>query len=153
MSNFDLNNFQRVGAAHNAGVGSAFESVARNFFAEKEGIRLTPKFEITLGVSANKKIHSFDLGSNDPSILVECKSHTWTQGKKSPSAKLTVWNESMYYFHLTPARFRKIMFVLKHLRSAESLAEHYIRRFEHLIPDGVELWEFDETTHSGVRLR
>lgn len=72
----------------------------------------------------------------------------------SPSAKLTVWNEAMYYFHLAPPEFRKIMFVLKHLRyGAESLAEYYIRRYSHLIPQDVELWEFDELSSSGERLR
>ena len=26
--------------------------------------------------------------------------------------KITVWNESMYYFHLAPSVFRKVLFVL-----------------------------------------
>ena len=27
-----------------------------------------------------------------------------------PSAKMTVWNEAMYYFHIAPKQYRKIMF-------------------------------------------
>ena len=60
-----------------------------------------------------------------------------------PSAKLTVWNEAMYYFAVAPTQYRKILFVLKSIRGSESLAQHYIKRYEHLIPPGVELWEYD----------
>jgi hypothetical protein len=42
--------------------------------------------------SDKKKIRNFDLGSSTPAILVECKSHTWTQSGNIPSARLTVWN-------------------------------------------------------------
>lgn len=44
-------------------------------------------------------------------IVIECKSHTWTSGDNVPSAKLTVWNEAMYYFSLTPSEFRKVLVV------------------------------------------
>ena len=88
----------------------------------------------------------FDLGSETPSVVVECKSHTWTVGGNSPSAKMSVWNEAMYYFVATPPHFRKILFVLKDSLNGETLAEYYIRRYSHLIPADVELWEFDAKT-------
>lgn len=69
-----------------------------------------------------------------------------------PSAKLTVWNEAMYYFALTPRRFRKIFFVLKDLRRTESLAEYYVRLQSHLIPDDVEVWEYCAATAAVVQL-
>jgi hypothetical protein len=59
-----------------------------------------------------------------------------------PSAKITVWNEAMYYFYLTPKEYRKIFFVLKHSRNDETLAEYYLRNYRHLIPSGVEFWEY-----------
>jgi hypothetical protein len=76
-------------------------------------------------------------------ILVECKAHTWTAGGNTPSAKLSGWNEAMYYFLAAPPKYRKVLFVLKSLSNNMSLGEHYIRRFEHLIPEGEAIWEFD----------
>lgn len=63
-----------------------------------------------------------------------------------PSAKVTVWNESMYYFHIAPQRYRKVLFVLRdtHTKRNESLAEYYVRTCSHLIPNGVSIMEFDE---------
>lgn len=71
-----------------------------------------------------------------------------------PSAKLTVWNEAMYYFQVTPLGYRKIMFVLRDYseKRNETLAEYYIRTYSHLIPKDVELWEYDESTMSAMRL-
>jgi len=70
-----------------------------------------------------------------------------------PSAKMTVWNEAMYYFHVAPTEFRKILFVLKHDRRGLSLASYYLNAHEHLVPDDVEVWEFDTSTQIGERLR
>ncbi len=149
----DYNNFQRVGFAHNAGVGRHFEEIACRFFLEREGLTLQPNLAVDLGVSEKKKSHRFDLGSETPATIVECKSHTWTRGGKMPSAKMTVWNEAMYYFHLAPTCFRKIMFVLKHDRAGGSLASYYLKTHAHLVPDSVEFWEFDTDLSTGSRLR
>lgn len=140
----DYNNFQRLGFAHNAGVGRRFEEIARRFFWEHEALDLLPALPVNLGVSERKKFHRFDLGSTAPATIVECKSHTWTQGGKMPSAKMTVWNEAMYYFHLAPSHFRKIMFLLKHDRAGSSLATYYLKPHGHLVPDDVEFWEYEE---------
>ena len=114
---------QRVGAVSNSHVGADFERVALEFFA-KQSIRLTRNFPVELGLS-QKKRHCFDLGSSDPKVIVECKSHRWTAGANVPSAKITVWNEAMYYFHLAPREFRKILFVLHDRRGndGESFVE------------------------------
>lgn len=135
---------QRIGAISNAHVGAAFEKVALEYFAKK-GIVLTPNFSLQIGLK-EKKEHCFDLGSANPKILVECKSHKWTKGGMMPSAKMTVWNEAMFYFHLVPQNFRKILFVLHDKRrgSGESLLSYYRRTYPHLIPEGVEFLEFDE---------
>ena len=88
-------------------------------------------------------------------ILVECKSHTWTDSGKVPSAKLTVWNEAMLYFLLAPSEYRKIMFVQKDFNSKlkKTLAQYYLQRYSHLIPEDVELWEYDVVSHKPTRLR
>jgi hypothetical protein len=148
----DNNNFQRVGSVSNTQAGNDFETAARAFFAQ-QGISLVKNFSVPVGVGEAKKLHRFDLGSENPPVLVECKSHTWTQGGNMPSAKMTVWNEAMYYFHVAPAFYRKIFFVLKHSRRDQSLASYYLKTHGHLIPVGVELWEFDLESGSGQQLR
>ena len=84
---------------------------------------------------------------------MECKSHTWRKGGNVPSAKMTVWNEAMYYFLLAPGGFRKVLFVLKDFseKRGESLAEYYIKNHGHLIPDDVEIWEYDGLESTVVR--
>lgn len=136
--------FQRIGSTSNAHVGNDFERLADGFFAST-GITLSRGFAVPLGVADLKKVRRFDLGSENPSILVECKAHTWTEGGNIPSAKLTVWNESMYYFHIAPEQYRKVMFVQKSFseRRQVTLAKYYLRNYAHLIPKGVEFWELD----------
>jgi hypothetical protein len=54
----------------------------------------------------------------------------------------------MYYFHCSPPGFRKIFFVLRDERKSngESLCGYYLRNYGHLVPDDVEIWEYDENT-------
>lgn len=142
-------NFQRSGSTSNAQVGRDFEEAAI-LALEAAGISVTRTYPVEVGISAETKSHSFDLGSDRPPIIVECKSHRWTSGGNVPSAKLTVWNEAMYYFACAPNTFRKIFFVLRHVRAktGETLSQYYIRTYGHLIPPGIEIWEYDETTKS-----
>lgn len=146
--------FQRAGSKSNAHVGRDFEETARRFFAGK-GITLSMNHRIPVGIEDQKKEHAFDLGSSSPRVIVECKSHTWTSGNNVPSAKLTVWNEAMYYFAASPADYRKIFFVLKDERvsNGETLAEYYFRMYSHLIPASVEIWEYDTTRNEGILLK
>jgi hypothetical protein len=143
---------QRIGSVSNAHVGAAFEEIALEFFATK-GIVLSKKFQVEVGLST-KKLHSFDLGTNIEKIIVECKSHRWTSGANVPSAKMTVWNEAMYYFHLAPQEYKKILFVLNdiHQKKNESLLSYYKKTYAHLIPDGVEFIEWDEASGDIVKV-
>jgi len=143
---------QRLGSISNSHVGADFELVAMKFF-RRRGIKLSRNFAVEVGVS-QKKRHCFDLGSVNPKVIVECKSHRWTAGANVPSAKMTVWNEAMYYFHLAPKGFRKILFVLHDRRSrdGESLLSYYKRTYSHFIPTGVEFFEWDETTRKIVKV-
>ena len=136
-------NFQRSGADSNAVVGRIFETIAQEWF-RKEGILLQKNYRVEIGL-ANKKVREFDLGSGEPPILVECKSHKWTNSGNVPSAKITIWNEAMYYFLLAGEGFRKVLFVLRDFseKRGESLAEYYVRSCNHLIPDDVEILEYD----------
>ncbi|MEH6393337.1 hypothetical protein [Pseudoalteromonas sp.] len=145
--------FQRIGSKSNAHVGREFESAASKFFLS-QGIELVPNLKVEVGVSNLKKQHAFDLGCIDQQIIVECKAHKWTIGGNVPSAKLTVWNEAMYYLYTAPAGFRKIMFVLRDFSTKrnETLAQYYIRTYKHLIPNDVELWEYEENTESASKM-
>jgi hypothetical protein len=137
-------NFQRDGSASNAHVGREFEAIAMRLF-EAKGIKLQHNYKIPVGIGSEKKIHAFDLGSDLSNIIVECKSHKWTKGNNVPSAKMTVWNEAMYYFIAAPTSYRKILFVLRDRRESnqETLMEYYIRTYRHLVPENVEFWEYD----------
>ena len=132
----------------NPRTGAEFERLVQAFFA-KQGLVLKPKLRVPVGVGNVKKVHAFDLGSEVPPVLLECKCHVWTGGDNAPSAKLTVWNEAMLYFMCAPAKYRKLLVVRRSLRDGEALAEHYLRRYRHLVPSGVELWEFDPATCEG----
>ncbi len=145
-----MTNHQRTGAVSNAHAGREFEADALAYFIDEEGLTLTTSFSVQLGVNDLRKAHRFDLGCKEPAVLVECKSHNWTETGNMPSAKITVWNEAMYYFLLAPAHFRKILFVLeaRHARQSETLAEYYTRVNGHLIPRDVSIVEFNPTSKS-----
>jgi hypothetical protein len=140
-----MTNHQRVGSPSNTFAGREFENWSREYFAKRERLHLVPALPVALGHGGSKKMHRFDLGSLDPAVLVECKSHNWTATGNMPSAKVTVWNEAMYYFHLAPAKFRKILFVVesRHDRQSETLGEFYVRTRTHLIPKGVSILEYN----------
>ena len=126
-------------------MGNDFELAAQEVFAS-QGLRLDRHFRLAVGVGKKKKEHRFDLGSATHKVVVECKSHRWTVGELVPSAKMTVWNEAMYYFALAPNDYQKIMFVLRDFsfKKRETLAEYYLRTYDHLVPEGVEVWEYNE---------
>jgi hypothetical protein len=137
--------FQRIGSNSNTQVGNDLESHTQIFLSSK-GITLSKHFGVLVGVKENKKVHKFDLGSESPKIIVECKSHKWTAGNNVPSAKMTVWNEVMFYFTLAPYDYRKIFFVIRDFneKRGETLVDYYFRTYGHLIPKDVEIWEFNE---------
>jgi hypothetical protein len=132
--------------------GAAFEQAVGAFFQRHSRLKLTPNFVVQVGVASKRRPRKFDLGSTKPRVLVECKRHTWTKGGNAPSAKLTCWNEAMYFFSTAPASYRRILAVCKSLRKGQSLAEHYVGRFDHLVPRNVEIWEIDPDSGTGRRV-
>ena len=148
-----MDNFQRIGSKSNAQVGKDFEDIAFEIFSQ-QGLKIRKECKLLIGIGDVKKEHSFDLGSESNKILIECKSHRWTSGNNVPSAKMTVWNEAMYYFTIAPNGYRKVFFVLRDYsqKRQETLAEYYIRTHAHLIPKDVEIWEYDENKKSATKL-
>ena len=129
-------------------IGASFEQIAKEVISMRKGITLIQDIAIPVGVGDIKKKHKFDLGNLEQKVLVECKHHAWTDTGNSPSAKMTIWNEAMLYFMLLPKEFTNILFVKKsiHLKRSETLANYYFRIYVHLIPENVEIWEYDVET-------
>lgn len=153
VSDFGMNNFQRKGVKSNSHAGKDFEEKIQLYLARK-GIRLEKNIKLNIGIDSKKKKHAFDLGDSDSKIIVECKSHKWTEGGKVPSAKMTVWNEAMFYFSLVPIDYKKMFFVLRDYSKSrnKTLAEYYVGTYEHLIPKGVEIWEYTESTSDAFKV-
>jgi hypothetical protein len=142
-----MTNFQRVGAISNAHVGRDFENIALKIINEN-GFKVRLNHIVHVGYGSRTKPHKFDLGSDDPAVIIECKSQTWTSGDKVPSAKMKDWSEAMFYFAIAPKNYRKIFFIQKSMRRSnqETLATYYLRTHYHLVPDDVEFWECDVET-------
>lgn len=97
--------------------------------------------EKPLMVGENKN-HKFDLVSEDNSVVVECKSYTWTESDNFPSAKISTVIEALFYLSRIRAERKIIVFQDSINARGESLVEIFIRRYNGLIDD-VEIWSFD----------
>lgn len=139
-----MRDFQREGSISNSHVGRSFEEKSQKVLA-REGLRMEPDHKVPCGLGARRKNHAFDLGSEIPKVIVECKSHTWTSGGNVPSAKMTNWAEAMFYFSMAPRDYRKIFIVERSIRSGsdETLLGYFLRTRSHMIPPDVEFWELD----------
>ena len=100
--------YQRKGVSSNTQAGKDFENIIL-FFLENNGITVEPQTKVEIGINA-KKEHAFDFGNN--SILVECKSQTWTETGNAPSAKIKNWSDAMFSFYLAPKNIKNY-FLLK----------------------------------------
>lgn len=122
-----MHNFQKDGAISNTQAGNDFESETKAYFASR-GIVLEEHVALDIGIEGKVKRHKFDLGSTDPGVVVECKSHTWTETDSVPVAKMATWTEAMYYFYASPNGYRNVFFVLKDFseKHRETLAQRTI---------------------------
>lgn len=144
--------FQRKGATSNSAVGREFQTKVKKYFT-RQGYNLEDEHQIPISITGNrKKKHSFDLVDTGKKILIECKSSKWTEGNKKPSAKMSQWNEAMYYFYMAPKTYTKILCVSREYSAKykETLAEYYIRTYSYLIPKDVQIWEYNESTHKAA---
>ena len=74
-----------------------FEKKCKSYWEQENNYDLTEPFPIEIGHDI-KKLHNFDYGNEYEKIVIECKCHSWTSTDKIPYAKLSSWNESMYFF-------------------------------------------------------
>ena len=144
---------QRKGSTNNTQVGHDFETKAQAFFAQS-GLILTPRFRLEIGING-KKPHNFDLGNEEKKVIIECKDHTWTESNNLPSAKMTTWDQAMYFFYATPScGYRKIFFIRRDYSQErrETLGQYYLRTHSHLIPIDVEIWEYDQDYATAIKI-
>jgi hypothetical protein len=86
--------------------------------------------------------HRFDLVSQDHSVLIECKSYTWTSGGKEPAAKLNYAKTDARLLGAAPAKIKILVFEDDlHPATGKSLAELFVRRKRDWLR-GVEVWRY-----------
>ena len=135
----------------NPGRGAHFETRVQQFFARRR-LLLQRSFAIPVGFDGKRGRYRFDLGAEHPTVIVECKRHTWTVTGNTPAAKLAVWMQAILYFQAAPRRYRRILAVLHDVRRGRSLEEYFLQHYGHLVPGNVEIWEIAASGRTGRRL-
>jgi small nuclear ribonucleoprotein (snRNP)-like protein len=115
----------------------AFAVYCRDYFSRQLNTALDT--EVTIKLS-NGDTYRVDLASRDRSILIECKSYTYTRSGNEPAAKLAHAKQAAQNLQMAAA-VRKLLIFEDHLHpiSGKSLAELFARRNARWL-DGVEIW-------------
>lgn len=115
----------------------AFAIYCRDYFSRELNTALDTEVTITL---SNGGTYRVDLATRDRSILIECKSYTWTRSGNEPAAKLTHAKQAAQNLQMAKAG-RKLLIFEDHLHplSGKSLAELFARRNARWLDD-VEIW-------------
>ena len=87
------------------------------------------------------KMHKFDLVSADHSIIIECKSYTWTSGGNYPSGKISTLKEALLYFRTIQAQKKILVMHHKEFLKKELLADVFFRQNRQLFGD-LDLWDY-----------
>lgn len=115
----------------------AFETLAKAHFENLLGLRLTEQVEKSF---PDGQMHRFDLASDDDTVLIECKSYTWTKGGNEPAAKLNHAKTDALMLKASTARRKLLVFEDDlHPVTRKSLAELFARRSQAWLGD-VEVW-------------
>ena len=126
--------------------GDEFRDRVSVYFQNK-GYTLKPEYKVEIGFGSLKKIHPFDLGNEQ--VLIACKKYRWAETGTHRSGMFATLNETMLIFCAAPTKYRKLLFVWKspknNKRKSETIVEYYISHHGNLIPNDIEVWEFDET--------
>lgn len=130
----------------NVDKGDKLTRLVKRLLENLWGIELLHEYAIPVGFNEDKRLHRFDLGCAEPKIIVECKHHVLTVSGNVPSAKIATWNEAMLYFVAAGAAYQKHFVLPKSGLEKETLGTLYMRRYGHLVPADVTIWEFDFQT-------
>ncbi len=113
-----------------------FPQIARSHFEKHLG---QPLFRETRTVLSEGQVHKFDLASADRSILIECKSYTYTETGNEPAAKLAQAKTDALLLRSSTARHKIIVFDDDEHPKKGSLARLFARRCSSWLQD-VEVW-------------
>lgn len=131
--------------SENPSAGKAFQEKVQEKAQERFGKLFLLEYPILIGNPP--KEHRFDLVADDQSIIIECKSYTWTKSWNVPSAKLAALDEAILYMRCIAPSYsaRKIIVMDRAFnnKTGETLAEYFVRRKGHLLAD-TEVMELDE---------
>lgn len=135
---------QRKGVSSNAQAGKDFENQIIQFFNEN-GFSLEKQKKLKLGIKVLKE-HAFDFGNDN--ILIECKTHKWTETDGVPHGKLHGRVEAMYLFYITPLKYKKIFIVDMdyNQKRCKTLLDYFIEHYAYLIPEDVILVDYNTET-------
>lgn len=112
-----------------------FEKHAKAFFQKELNVEFLEHMPLPLSSGGH---HKFDLTSPDETIVIECKSHTWTKSGRYPSAKVSDVQRSIELLHKCTAK-RKIIVFQDDFHDSASLVEVFVRRNRALLA-GIEVW-------------
>ena len=128
--------------ADNPRLGKEFQDFVQTLAEKKFKKKFVQEQVVRIGLPP--KGHKFDLVSEDGTIIIECKRHTWTDGGNVPSAKIAVLDEAILYMRSVPYYARKIIAMIEAHdptgKRKESLAEYFVDKHGHLLAD-IEIWE------------
>ena len=126
----------------NPGVGKRFQNEVASWLRIHSGKEIEMEKGIYIGSPA--KLHSFDIGSKDGTLVCECKCYTWTESGNIPSAKMGFINEAVFYLSFLKSDVDRSVIIMKatHKKRKETLAEYYFRTNRHLL-NGVKVMEYD----------
>ena len=131
-----------------------FEELVGKYLND-EGLNVNRDLPVEISINGIEGTHKFDWSSD--TLLVECKANNWLGGQGEgtnsqgnyPGSKIAAVNESLLYFIAATKQHDKKLFMVKTEKRGElqeTFAQYYVRRFQHLIPKDVKVYEFD--THS-----
>jgi hypothetical protein len=123
-----------------------FPLIAKTHFENHLGQPLFPEARIVL---PDGQVHKFDLASADQSILIECKSYTYTETGNEPAAKLAHAKTDALLLRSTTARRKIIVFDDDDHPKKGSLARLFARRGSSWLRD-VEVWRHWDGTFERV---
>jgi hypothetical protein len=126
-----------------------FQEITRRFFEEQTGLEIAEEVELELPSGRWRA----DLVSLDRSMVIECKSYTWTKGGNVPAAKLEHARMACARLAQTTARRKALVFQDDQVKG-NSLATHFVRLNRALL-GGIETWGywnnmFERLDHSTV---
>ena len=128
--------------------GIQFEISVSKYLEANNSI-VTKQYPVNICINSRiSKVHKYDFGNNE--IVVECKDYNWTKGHNYANSKISGINEVMLLFLGTPPKYTKKLFLRLTdkigVNNPETIFEYYIRKYQHLIPSGIEIYELDPIT-------